>query len=238
MAWWWPATRSSPLAEFDRYRDDYEQQVQRSIAFSGQDADFFIEAKAAHLESVMYSRGLPADARILDVGCGAGLTDGFLSSRRSGVVGVDPSVELASRAQASNASTAHLAGDGLRLPFRSGSFDVVFAICVLHHVPPVRWEEFVAEMARVARPGGVVAVYEHNPFNPLTRLAVARCEFDEDAVLLRRKRTAELLRGAGLRDVRNEYILFFPWRGNAFRNVEGRLKKLALGAQYAVFGDR
>ena len=44
---------------------------------------------------------------------------------------------------------------------------------------------FVADMVRVTRPGGLVCVIEHNPLNPLTRLAVNRCPFDADAVLLR-----------------------------------------------------
>ena len=39
-------------------------------------------------------------------------------------------------------------------------------------------------MRRVVRPGGLLCIIEHNPFNPLTRLAVVRCEFDRDAVLL------------------------------------------------------
>jgi hypothetical protein len=56
----------------------------------------------------------------------------------------------------------------------------------------------IAEMARVTRPGGMVAIIEHNPLNPVTRHIVSRCPFDRDAVLLRCGTGARLLAGAGL----------------------------------------
>ena len=66
--------------------------------------------------------------------------------------------------------------DGEKLPFPDETFDVVLAICVLHHVPVSQRYTFVSEMVRVARSGGVVAIFEHNPFNPLTRHAVNSCQ--------------------------------------------------------------
>ena len=73
--------------------------------------------------------------------------------------------------------------------------------CVAHHVPPEHVASFFAEMRRVVRPGGIVSVIEHNPFNPLTRLAVLRCPFDADAVLISRGSARRLLRTAGLTDI-------------------------------------
>src|SRR5437588_7354869 len=84
------------------------------------------------------------------------------------------------------------------------------AICVLHHVPPPQWVGFLCEMRRVVRPGGLVCLIEHNPFNPLTRLAVARCEFDRDAVLLRAGRMQALMVDAGLHDAESHYFLMLP----------------------------
>ena len=72
----------------------------------------------------------------------------------------------------------------------------------LRHAPrSSRMAHFMNEMRRVVRPGGLVCVIEHNPLNPLTRLAVTRCAFDRDAVLLRAGKTRQLLRDAGLRQV-------------------------------------
>jgi SAM-dependent methyltransferase len=105
-------------------------------------------------------------------------------------------------------------------------------VCVLHHVPPERWESFAHEMRRVTRPGGVIFVIEHNPFNPLTQLAVSRCSFDADAVLLRASKTYELLKKTGATKITTEFFLALPAR----RGVFGRLGRLAgrlpIGAQY------
>ena len=92
------------------------------------------------------------------------------------------------------------------------------------------------EMRRVVRPGGLVCVIEHNPLNPLTRLAVARCEFDRDAVLLGAGTARKLMAGAGLRQIDSRYFVLLPWEATPARRVEGALSQLPLGAQYAAFG--
>ncbi|HEY6322724.1 MAG TPA: class I SAM-dependent methyltransferase [Thermoanaerobaculia bacterium] len=128
-----------------------------------------------------------------------------------------------------------VAGDGQSAPFAGGSFDLVFAVCVLHHVPPDgRRDALVGEMARLARPGGLVAIWEHNPWNPLTRRAVARCRFDRDAALLSLAETRRLLRRAGLSRIESRYGLFFPWRGRGWRRAERLLAQVPLGAQFVA----
>jgi hypothetical protein len=102
----------------------------------------------------------------------------------------------------------------------------------VHHVLPADRPGLAAELARVAAPGGLVVLFEHNPWNPLTRLAVSRCAFDDDAVLLGRGETRSLLAAAGLDPVEARYILFFPWSGELLRSIERRLGRLPLGAQH------
>ena len=225
--------------KFDRYSTSYEDAVRRSIGFVGQDVDFFTENKADHLvEIARRSVGDPANLRALDVGCGVGLTDRLLAGRFGALEGVDVSEEAVDRARRENPDVTYRSYDGDDLPYADAEFDVAFAICVMHHVPPERWEAFSHELARVVRPGGITVVFEHNPLNPLTRLAVARCEFDDDAVLLTMRRSRDLLRRAALREVESAYILFFPWRGATFRRGERRLRRVPLGAQYYVAGRR
>ena len=110
------------------------------------------------------------------------------------------------------------------------------AICVMHHVAPVEWAHFMNEMRRVVRPGGLICVIEHNPLNPLTRLAVARCEFDRDAVLLGAGKVRKLMAASGLRKIGARYFLLLPFEAKPVRRLEGALSKLPLGAQYAAFG--
>src|SRR5436190_6941257 len=72
---------------------------------------------------------LPPEARILDLGCSDGPHIPRLSAGGR-VVGVD--VPLARLAEAKRLAPV-AAGRGERLPFRAGSFDMVYVSHVLHH---------------------------------------------------------------------------------------------------------
>ena len=194
---------------FDQHADSYQESVEASIAFAKVDHAFATECKARHLLSLC-SRllGPPSELRLLDVGCGVGLTDALLVDKIGRLHGIDVSVESVERAAATNRS-AHYAGfSGDAFPLPDESVDLAFAICVLHHVEPYERAGFVSELRRVVRPGGIVALFEHNPLNPLTRVAVSRCEFDEGVTLARRRATARLLARAGLAVEDGAYIIF------------------------------
>src|SRR3990172_65300 len=126
--------------------------------------------------------------------------------------------------------------DGDVLPFQDGLFDVAFAICVMHHVPPERWKLFLSEMARATKPGGMVIVFEHNPLNPLVRKVVSNCPFDKNAVLLRKGKLTSYMNEAGLKSVFGRYILTVPSISGWFRAVDDLLGFSPSGAQYFVAG--
>jgi len=224
---------------FDGYKDTYRDAVQDSIAFSGLDMEFFTERKANHLLRSVESRlGPPSKLRAVDVGCGVGLTDRLLAPLVGELHGVDMAEGLLETAARANPGVRYQCYDGARLPFNDGELDLSFAINVLHHVPLPARPSVVREMARVVRPGGIVALYEHNPLNPLTRLAVSRCAFDADAVLLGRRELTGLALGACLRSLAHDYIVFFPFRASVFSRVEQVLDWLPLGAQHCVLAEK
>jgi SAM-dependent methyltransferase len=225
---------------FDHYTDSYRDAVEESIAFAGGDAARYVGAKARMLVELAGRRiGAPDGLRALDVGCGPGETDVFLEGRFGSLSGVDLSSGMAERAASRNPWANYSSyGPGEPLPYEEASFDLSFAICVLHHVPPAEREAFVGEMRRVTRPGGLVAIFEHNPLNPLTRKAVRDCPFDEDAILLTRGETRRRLAEVGLAEVEAPYIVFFPREGDLRSRVERRLGWLPLGAQYYVASSR
>lgn len=226
-------------ADFDTWKDSYRDEVEKVVAFSGQDADYFTELKARALTDLVRRRvGEPARQSILDIGCGVGVTDRYLVGEFGHVVGVDIFEGVLEQATRANPDAEYRLYDGRTLPLDDGSVDVAFAICVVHHVPPSHWPRFASEMARVLRPGGIAAVFEHNPLNPLTRRVVSNCVFDEDAVLLRRPRAARLLRGAGLTPAEDRYIAFLPFRASLVTSIESALRKVPLGAQYYVSAVR
>lgn len=194
--------------------------------------------KAQHLLDVI-ARHLGADGRMraLDVGCGTGLLHRYLAGALD-LHGVDVAPEMVAVARETNPGVGYDVADGARLPYNDGVFDLAFCACVLHHVPPPKRVGFVREARRVVRPGGLVVVFEHNPLNPLTRLAVARCAFDEDAVLLTRGETLRTLETAGLQPEEDRYFLVFPWRHRVLGGIERGLARLPLGAQYYAAARR
>jgi SAM-dependent methyltransferase len=221
---------------FDSYRNNYREVVQSSIDFSGLQHSFFMRAKADILRDLIAQRLGPEKPAMLDVGCGVGSFHPLLRGMVGRICGIDISSASIAQARADNCDVDYRAFDGKTLPFDNAGFDLVTAICVLHHVAPAEWTHFMSEMRRVVRPGGLVCVIEHNPFNPLTRLAVARCEFDRDAVLLGAGKTRKLMIAGGLREIGVRHFLLLPWEAKAARLVEGGLSSLPLGAQYAAFG--
>jgi SAM-dependent methyltransferase len=113
--------------------------------------------------------------RWVDVGCGTGSFAALISERCAPVEvqGVDPSEgQLAIARQRPGArGTAFLQGDAMALPFERQRFDAAVMALVIFFVPdPAKG---VAEMARVVRPGGLVAAYAWDvlgggfPFDPI-----------------------------------------------------------------------
>jgi ubiquinone/menaquinone biosynthesis C-methylase UbiE len=220
---------------FDNYTDNYKHKIQDSIDFIGQDVDFFIEIKARMLlELAGRYVGKTETIDALDIGCGIGLVDKLTAKHFKSLTGIDVEEGVIEKAKINNPGVNYLNYDGKRIPFEDHSFHLVFAINVIHHIPVEQWQSFVNEMRRVLKPGGMAAVFEHNPANPLTRKVVRECEFDRDAVLLPHNKIKELCRSSGLRIVDNAYVIFFPFRGRIFRVTEKFLKRLLLGAQQYV----
>lgn len=91
---------------------------------------------------------------VLDLACGSGPVARELEQPGRTVIGLDLSaaeLELAAR----RGSGPLVRADGRRLPFRNGSIDVVTSSLGLVVVQPLA--EVIAEVARVLRPGGVLA---------------------------------------------------------------------------------
>ena len=102
--------------------------------------------------------GVSAGQRVLDVGCGPGALTGELVRRVGGeaVSAVDPSEAFVAAARARHPTVEVLRAPAESLPFDDDAFDAALAQLVVHFMAdPVAG---LREMARVTRPGGVVAV--------------------------------------------------------------------------------
>jgi SAM-dependent methyltransferase len=221
---------------FDAYDATYEGVVQDSIAFSGLSHDFFVRAKVTLLAELFARHFGSRRPSLLDVGCGIGVMHALLRDVAGPLAGTDPSAAALARARREHPDVDYRPQDGQALPWPDAAFDVTLAVCVFHHVPLAHRDALLREMRRVTKPGGLVVIIEHNPWNPLTRLAVARCPFDHDAQLLRAGEGRDLLTRAGLGDVRSRHFLVFPRATRWTGVVERWLGSVPVGAQYAASG--
>jgi SAM-dependent methyltransferase len=226
-----------PKAEFDAYSDSYDDTVNSALAFSGLKVDFFTRVKADYISQLISGHFTnAAQVSVLDVGCGVGNTISLLIGKVSRLAGVDVSEACIAAAKKRPPGVEYATYDGIHLPYPDANFDVAFAICVFHHVPLADRAALARDIRRVLRPGGLFVIFEHNPYNPLTMRIVNACEFDKDAILLRRSETETLMRGAGLQDVSSRYILTVPAAGPFLHRVDRLFSRLPMGAQYYTAG--
>jgi SAM-dependent methyltransferase len=222
------------------FPSDYKDDVNHAIAFSGLDMDMFARGKIEDMLDLLRRHGsiAPQAAACLDIGCGLGVSHPLQLPSVGHLSGVDVSASAIEIARASNPGIEYRHQAGPRLPFEDASFEFCSTVCVMHHVPPENWSSFVAEAWRVTRPGGLFAVYEHNPINPMTRWAVWRCPFDHDAILLCAGRVLKLLVEQGFEIVTRRYLFFVPIDRPWARRLDRLLRWLPLGAQYVVCARR
>ena len=223
--------------DFDGFCDTYTEQIRQAVRFSGLEREFFITVKRDCLLRLAAAHfGATQDVDALDLGCGIGAYHAGLTGAFRTLSAVDVSQASVERARAQYPSVAYAHYDGGHLPYDDGRFDLVFAICVIHHVPQQNWDSFAAEMFRVTRPGGLAVVLEHNPLNPATQYIVRSCPIDEKAVLVSPRATARLLAAAGFQIGSRRSILSVPPVGRFTTAVDRALGWLPFGAQYFVTG--
>ena len=154
--------------------------------------------------------GEPTGRRALDVGCGPGALTAELAARLgpASVAAVDPSASFVAAATARHPGVDVRQAAAEHLPFPDGMFDAALAQLVVHFMAdPVAG---LAEMARVTRPGGVVAacVWDyaggHGPLGPFwlaARELDAGVEDESRLAGTRAGHLAELFEAAGLREI-------------------------------------
>jgi SAM-dependent methyltransferase len=113
----------------------------------------------------LLDRAIPGDAHIAEIGCGTGQMSLFLARADRVVIAADlsrPSLLLGEGAARRYGITGvHFVETDLhRSALRPGAFDVVYSSGVLHHTPDPR--AAFAEVARLARRGGIVIVGVYN----------------------------------------------------------------------------
>src|SRR4051794_36258103 len=195
-----PATRHMSSSHFDEIAGVYDESLPPHVA------EHYLRKRTAFVvEHCPRGQGL-------DVGCGTGLLAERLAGAGHQMSGVDPSEGMLDVLRARTDKVAATRASGTALPYADDSFDLVLTVAVLHHVAePVDVRETLREMVRVARPGGRILVWDHNPRNPYWARLMARVPQDTgEERLIPEEEVLDGLRGGGAEIVRAEQLGLVP----------------------------
>ena len=228
------------VPEFNQYAGDYDLMLANGLAVSGETKDYFARERISWLNTRCRELSLiPQDIRVMDFGCGTGdaaplLLDGF---RAQSIIGVDPSSSLVKRASQDYGShRIRFTQTHEYLP--QEEIDVVYCNGVFHHIPVAKRMMAMHYIWLSLRPGGYLAFWENNPWNPGTRYVMSRIPFDRDAVTLTSTEATRLLQSSGFHILRTDFLFIFPRALSLFRWVEPYLAGYPLGGQYLVLARK
>jgi SAM-dependent methyltransferase len=141
--------------------------IKESMRATWMAGDFGVVAKtvARDAEAFVGRLGITPGMKVLDVACGTGNTAIPEARLGAAVTGVDIAPNLVQqareRAVAEGVSVIFEEGDAERLPYENGSFDALVTMFGAMFAP--RYKLVAAEMARVLKPGGLLAMANWNP---------------------------------------------------------------------------
>jgi SAM-dependent methyltransferase len=153
---------------FDEIADVYDESLPSHVV------EHYLRKRTAFVRE----HALPGGA-VLDVGCGTGVLAARIAEGGFEVTGIDPSEGMLDVLRKRHPSVRPVVGSGTALPFGDDAFDFVYCVAVMHHIAEAAdVRQTLSEMVRVARPGGRILIWDHNPRNPYWRLLMARVPQD------------------------------------------------------------
>jgi SAM-dependent methyltransferase len=211
---------------FDEVAERYKESLERNHRFIPGDVEFYSEYKVRIAADINTGQSVS----ILDYGCGVGLSlphlkEYFPDSR---IHAHDPSIKSIEVAQKNY--------DYVNFDISQGNFDLIFVAGVMHHIPRESLRMEISKICGLLADKGKVIIFEHNPFNPITRRLVSTCEFDVGAELISTRKLINQFKKAepSLQVAKKGYCLFFPPALKALSFFERFLRKIPLGGQYFV----
>lgn len=161
---------------------------------------------------------LDGGIKVVNVGCGDGLYDRYLSQKFNLLAGVDVNTYDISLAKQSNQENCkYILADACEIPFKNNSFDAALCIDVIEHVK--NGENIILEIYRILKNEGVLIIavphekypYTYDPIN-----FILECFFNRHINvgiwgfghlrLYNTKLLGDMLEKAGFEIVKTEYL--------------------------------
>jgi trans-aconitate methyltransferase len=224
----------SSASQFDKHAATYDAELNQALAVSGEDRNYFALERVNWLKrSLQRLHELPSSA--IDYGCGIGDTTALLRDAfdLNLVIGLDVSLRSLERAR-----LHHAPASCKFLRFHDfvpqANVDIVYCNGVFHHIPVAERASALDYIRRCLRPGGLIAFWENNPWNPGTRYVMSRCSFDHDAITIPPAEAKRLLQGQRFQVIGIHFLFFFPRFLRLLRFLEPHFSRIPLGAQYQI----
>lgn len=225
-------------AEFDKSARDYEALFGPWLKIAGASRGYFAQSRLNWLSYLLRAEGI-APKRVMDFGCGTGMSLSLLANRFDAeeVIGLDTSEEsLAVARESAGSWPVQLATPAQYIPQQD--IDLVFCNGVFHHIPAEEQRSAMNYVYRCLRPGGMFAMWENNPWNPIHLFAMKHSEIDKNAVPLSPPESNRLVTSERFRVIRTDYLFFFPGYFSWLHPLEKWLVKMPLGAQYQILARK
>jgi ubiquinone/menaquinone biosynthesis C-methylase UbiE len=211
---------------------------------------YYVEVKSLHLlRKARELYGNTENLICIDLGCGTAETTEYFQDKFRHIYCCDYSrgmLEYAAKKNLKNVTFKLCQSE--KLPFDANSVDIVLMYGVIHHVDSGdKIVQTFAEINRILKKGGMVAVYDFNPLNPVSRYIVRTCPIDVGVNLDGYSKSVfpttyyswelkKILNSSGFIIAKHEYLLFFPKFLSAFLSLERILARVPLGGMYSIIG--
>lgn len=225
-------------AEFDKFARGYEALLKPWLKLAGAPREYFARSRLTWLSYLLHEQEIEP-RQVMDFGCGTGMSLPLLGDilHAEQVIGLDTSEEsLAVARELVGGRCVQLATPAKYLP--QEDLDLVFCNGVFHHIPVAERPAAVDYVYRCLRPGGVFALWENNPWNPIQSFAMKHSKIDENAIPLPPSESHRLVGSDRFSVIRIDYLFFFPGYFRWLQPLEKWLIKVPLGAQYQVLARR
>ncbi len=220
----------SNRVDFDHYTGNYNALLHESTEFFSSNEAYFSQYKVNIVRRMIKS---PVH-RLLEYGCGIGRNISSLKAAfpEAKITGSDISAASLAAARQIHDDVEYLQEDIGAVDLEP--FDLIFVAGVFHHIPLPERHDVARKLFERLGSKGNLFVFEHNPYNPVTRRIVSNCIYDADAALISSWRLRNLLSEVGFEKIQIQNCLFIPPKWKSLLWIEPRLWWLPLGGQYVV----
>jgi len=227
----------SEVVEFDQYAENYDAALVH-LSWASERREDFAARRIEWLGAQLKKIGV-APKRVMDFGCGTGSSIPFLFS----VLGVESVIAVdVSRKSLEVAERNYGSGRVQFVPYDEYEprepLDLVFCNGVFHHIPVIERAGAINLVRNSLGSGGLFALWENNPWNPVIQLLMALAPIDRDAIKLLPSETRRLLDAGGFEVMQTDFLFIFPRLLRWFRVLEPYVARMALGLQYQVLAKK